>query len=240
MALTRSLLHTFPVPSLAFRPSVRSSVMLSGDAAIMPDLPSSLPLFLRSFVRRSLRGRLHAHFLCNVGDSQPKQKQPTLLRPPPTSLPPLPHLPPARRHAHALDEGRGRRSTIPSSIRRRRRPRRPCRPTDRRSVHRQQAARKTSIARTHSRQGAHRRTDSLLLLFGSPYLQFIMNWDSDPKSGATGLFVVLQYIAEPETRRNIFHELFIRLGLGFNYICMFNLLHFPVFSGITRQVPTRT
>ena len=120
----------FRRPSLP--PSLRPSVMLSGDAAIMP---FSLPPSLRSF-----RGRLHAHFLCNVGDSQPKQKQPTLRPPSLLSSPLHTHPPSSPLHAHALNdttiggrEGRGiGGGGAASSIRGR-----PCRlrrPTDRPST----------------------------------------------------------------------------------------------------------
>ena len=132
----------FRRPSLP--PSLRPSVMLSGDAAIMP---FSLPPSLRSF-----RGRLHAHFLCNVGDSQPKQKQPTLRPPSLLSSPLHTHPPSSPLHAHALNgttmggiAGGGAASSI------RGRPCRPRRTTDRPIDHRQQPVPREKQASTKIR-----------------------------------------------------------------------------------------
>ena len=143
MALTRSLLHS-SAPSL--RPSC---------CQVMPPL---CPISLPSFLGRSLRGRLHAHFLCNVGDSQPKQKQPTLLRPPlplPLSLLYLIFLVVMRMRSTRGERGGGggapyhHPSAAAADL---------VDLADRPTVHRQQPARKTSIARTHDRAHTGGRT----------------------------------------------------------------------------------
>ena len=185
-----SLTSCYGAHSLApsYLRSLASSVMLSGDAAIMPDLPS----FLRSLVAHCEADFMRISCVMWAIHSQSRNNRHFFALP---SLSPSSTSSSSSSCACAIregEEGEEEHHTIihpppppPTS------PTLPTdRPTDRRSTDNN---RREKQASPHALTTERPPADSLLLLFGSPCLQSIMNWDSAPKSGATGLFVVLQF-----------------------------------------------